>query len=51
MWETAGRDGTMKKLFELWSESDMCPVGLIGVSVGEKWRESDNRQEVWIAVK
>lgn len=41
IWDTAGRDGTMKKLFELLMKADMRPAGLLGVSVGGQWGESE----------
>ncbi|WP_406243898.1 GyrI-like domain-containing protein [Tissierella carlieri] len=41
IWETASRDGTMKRLFELWSQADMRPVGLLGVSAGGQWGDSE----------
>lgn len=41
IWKTAGKDGTMQQLFELWSQADMRPVGLLGVSVGGQWGNSE----------
>ena len=41
IWETAGNDGTMEKLFGLWSQTDMRPVGLLGVSAGGQWGDSE----------
>lgn len=41
IWETANRDGIMQQLFKLWSQADMRPVGLLGVSVGGKWGNSE----------
>ncbi len=44
IWETAGRDGTMKQLFELWRQADMRPVGLLGISVGGQWGTSEEME-------
>lgn len=44
IWETAGRDGTMKQLFELWRQADMRPVGLLGISVGGRWGISEEME-------
>jgi AraC family transcriptional regulator len=41
IWETAGRDGTMQQLFDLWSEADMRPVGLLGISTGGQCGNSE----------
>jgi len=41
IWETAGNDGTMEKLFKLLGQADMRPVGLLGVSAGGQWGASE----------
>ncbi|MBB6215348.1 AraC family transcriptional regulator [Anaerosolibacter carboniphilus] len=41
LWETAGSDGTMQRLFELLSQADMRPAGLLGVSAGGQWGNSE----------
>lgn len=44
IWDTAGRDGTMKNLFELCMKADMRPAGLLGVSVGGQWEKSEEME-------
>lgn len=49
IWDLAGKDGTMEKLFELLARADSRPAGLLGISAGGHWGNSEE-MDYYLAV-
>ncbi|MDF2821401.1 MAG: transcriptional regulator, AraC family [Clostridiales bacterium] len=49
IWDTAGKDGTINQLVDLWMKSDCRPVGLLGISAGGQWGNTEE-MDYYLAV-